>query len=177
MTKTIDLKPFCDPDSVCYALVTPWNSGGWTYATDGHVLVRIPTGDPDTSDDKRRPAIPQEWFATEREWKWTTWPKRRRCQECGGAGDRQTKCDHCSAASRKRCADCDGTGLITLDCRCRETGKEICGVKISDHYAWLIGRLPGVECHVNDAPYPDGERGFLILRFDGGEGVIVGLAK
>jgi hypothetical protein len=37
----IDLKPFCDKGSF-RGLEAPFTVGDWTYATDGHICIRVP---------------------------------------------------------------------------------------------------------------------------------------
>lgn len=58
-TKQIDLQPFCDTEDVRYALSTPWVKGGWRYATDGRICVRVTTDEADSptynEDGLKRP--------------------------------------------------------------------------------------------------------------------------
>jgi len=54
---TIDLKLFCDPnDPVRPWLGQPFSAGAWTYATDGHIAVRVPR----LEDVAENPAAPAE---------------------------------------------------------------------------------------------------------------------
>jgi hypothetical protein len=50
LSMAIDLRPFCgDEGSAAAYLMSPWSRGVFTYATNGHVLVRVP----------RRPDVPE----------------------------------------------------------------------------------------------------------------------
>lgn len=117
---TIDLKPFCaDAEHSGFGATTsPQTFGGYTWATDGRILVRVPAVGPDTvtpstvagkpgwmtADGKRFPdvaamplpsdadvATPSLWF--------TPWPERdlyRVGYLCGWCeNERKVYADHC----------------------------------------------------------------------------------
>ncbi len=41
MTKD-DLKPFCSPDPIRETMAESWTAGAFSYATSGHILIRVP---------------------------------------------------------------------------------------------------------------------------------------
>lgn len=54
----IDLELFCETDQdTRYAVQSPWNHRGYKYATDGRIIVRQPTTEPDASDGLMRPNV------------------------------------------------------------------------------------------------------------------------
>lgn len=172
----IDLQPFCGPDASRYALDKPWNKGGFTFATDGRVCVRLPTSEPDTVDDQRSPKIEDTLFEGTGDWQ--KWPKVKKCGKCeNGYAKRDCRecdglCKHtCSCGHEHDCGECDGEGEVETICDCRNESTRICGVLISNHYAWLIGRLPKVECRVSRTDQ------LLVFRFDGGVGVVMGMRE
>lgn len=56
MTKD-DLKPFClkgEAYGALEALLVPWTKDGFTYATNGHILIRVPAMDDVPADQTGR---------------------------------------------------------------------------------------------------------------------------
>lgn len=96
---TIDLQSFCAKDDVRSYLLQPFVIGGHTYATNGHIAVRAPGGEPDPEQrlpERVREAV-LKMFATE----YTDYeplPKiqpPKICQECAGTGEvRGDYCGH-----------------------------------------------------------------------------------
>lgn len=43
------LQPFCDPGAYRYLISVPFVVDGYRYATDGRIVVRVPTADPDST--------------------------------------------------------------------------------------------------------------------------------
>ena len=127
-----DLLPFCSTDPCRYSLSIPWNIEGFTYASDGKALIRVPAIaecergihdpyspviHPGTIPDADSPAwqditLPDGWQDTP--------PviidckacdgtgKIRDCPECGGAGE-TTRCE---CGNVKTCRECDGEGTL-----------------------------------------------------------------
>jgi hypothetical protein len=63
MTSPINLRSFCARKSDCrYYLHQPWSRGNYTYATDGHIAVRIPRRQ-DVLDNKDAPGA-ERFFKT-----------------------------------------------------------------------------------------------------------------
>lgn len=65
-----ELQAFCaGPDDIRYALHEPWSAGEWTYATNGHIAVRVPrlADVPEVSNAPNAAklfdaAVANEWF-------------------------------------------------------------------------------------------------------------------
>ena len=71
VTTMIDLKRFCSPAMGFYP--EPFAYGGWLYATDGRICVRVPTTEPDT-DEGVPTAVPDIFETTFREGPPSPWP-------------------------------------------------------------------------------------------------------
>lgn len=159
----IDLQPFCSTDPARPYLHQPFSRGEWTYATDGHVLVRVPRrpdidenakaphaervveGYPLLSDLIPLPAIP------------LLGPEYVECRTCQGRCT-QHDCPDCS----HDCKACDGKGEIEALVSVA-IGPAVFGVPLLR----LVAALPGVR--IPAAPVPGKPMRFL---FDGGEGLI-----
>lgn len=172
-------------------LGSPWNQGGWTYATDGRVILRFPTSEMDSPENEHRPNVgklfDEHWGAGDmRQWPYP--PIVDLCMNCGGT-DEITKtlpCKRCRGSKRMDChccgqeTDCDecddGTRQSTDKCPC--TGDAYvqlpidAGHAIARKYVRRISRLSGVE-------YRDGRLGDRILFTfgDGGQGMCMSLDK
>lgn len=185
MPTTIDLSKFCDPESSRYSIQKPWVKNGYTYATDGRVLVRVDTADePDTvaepgsglrfpkADDILPPLAASESD-------WLPWPKVEPCETCMASNkipciecDGHGECNLCRCKTPHECGNCDGTGSI--DC---ETCTDIGGfshrfgkAEIALKYAFAISALPDVKYLPQEKP-----DGVVRFRFDGGEGAVASL--
>ena len=168
-TTTINLQRFCDPDeNGRYALNEPWVVNGWRYATDGRVIVRVPAeGEQDSPlpDGKRRPKNPGEILRPVNG-EWLTWPNVSQCYHCEGTGT-----DDCPGCP---CGACSCLGEIECThCRAKGTFRTLFGkAELSQHYAYLISKLPGVMY----LPQTDPE-GVVRFKFDGGEGGVSPVRK
>lgn len=135
----IDLERFCakETEHPSYeALERPWNAGGWRYASNAMICVRVPTTEPDDENKLGRPkfkdaarlfAMKGFNFAACSE-PWPAPPYVRveddcpdcvgsgklgavRCSECGGEG--HVTCTECGRDHE--CDECDEKGWITPD--------------------------------------------------------------
>ena len=106
----MDLQKFCAKDSIKYAIANPFVRGGWRYATDGRVLVRVPA-----------PLIPSDGINREQQPDVDTVLRGvdfTKCTESmpplrsdSRGKDKEKKCN-C-----KMCPSCDGTGgCVCPDC-------------------------------------------------------------
>ncbi len=61
----IDLKPFCGDNDIRYYLNEPFSEGEFTYATNGHILIRVPRRDdvPEVSVDSMKNKIPKIYIS------------------------------------------------------------------------------------------------------------------
>ncbi len=106
-----DMQRFCvDKDDIRYYLCQPWSRGKYTYATNGHIMVRV----------KRLPGVAENEKAPDGEAlmpktllgkKWmrvpaATMPPDVACIWCNGSKrdsfDRRYKCDECGATGKQR---------------------------------------------------------------------------
>lgn len=114
---TIDLKPFCyTGTSIAYiSFQNPWTRDGFTYATDGRILLRLPAR-PDVPDNPHAPDInqfpfdhanldPSLWLPIP-----TPLPQPRSvtCKFCGGKG--LIVINRGGNNDGDTCPECDGGG-------------------------------------------------------------------
>lgn len=106
------LLAFCAEECTRYSIDAPWVADGWRYATNGTVIVRVPTTEPDTDDGQRRPDGGL-WFrdlpvCSE------PWPehggemKHPDCATCKGTGRTRCECPVCFNSHWRRCSVCGG---------------------------------------------------------------------
>lgn len=164
MTETaIDLQPFCAASGFHVAkLGRPFSRGDYTYATEGHILIRVPrranVGEIENSPEMER-IFPSPAAAEFRPINAVTLPALAKveCMKCEGRGT-EHDCPDCEC----ECEDCDGAGAINGD---RKTSLSIGGAIIGMRYARLLLALPALE-----VAKPNGA--VLEFRFDGGVGLV-----
>jgi len=152
----IDLNSFCDPGR--YKFARPWSEGVYTYAANGHILIRVPRDRliPVSAEAHRITdnAEVVEWFDLEPLYGWHALPvvtvARIECPSCHGVQG----CD---------CGYCDGDGSYPEDIEPVVVG----GVPFSSHVLEKLGVLPACEIGVNDMTSPSR------IRFKGGDGLIM----
>ena len=136
----MNIKQFCANEDSHYTLTRPWVRGGFRYARNAHVFIRVPT----TLKDTKKGSFPDPLFY---DWAWSgeddgfePWPPVsvvegwRACGECSGRGfaktppcedcdgDGTTECDECGA--ERDCPSCDGSGeQITSGEICQACGE------------------------------------------------------
>lgn len=162
-TTPIDLQAFCGLSESGYT--EPWIAGGFEYATDGLICVRVRTSKPDRGPSDGRPAPPAaDIFAAHFDGadvsvSWPAGPYEAECPDCLGLGFKRCKaCGH-----EDECTLCEGYG--------RYAPELPGGVKIRAKHADCIHYLPGVR-------YAKVSRGKpMPFRFDGGEGVVLTLRE
>lgn len=157
----IDLKSFCGTRTY---LSAPFSNGEFTYATNGHIMVRVPRL-PDVSDitikgnwEKPLNGIDAATFAP---FLHRPLPQMtdEECSKCGGTGN-EHDCPDCSC-------DCDG---------CGGSGKQAARVSTTVasgifnlRYIAMALALPAVEFMTSARD----EEGPLLFRFDGGVGAVM----
>ena len=164
--RTINLEIFCHPDRP--ELVRPFSIDTWTYATNGHVLVRVPRRD-DVAENETAPNVARMFPDDAPKARYKPAPKFEIPR--GLTARRNVSV---AAAPGKRTI----TGVQTVSaCATAATARErlpkLVTVKIgrasfnSKYVSWLQ-QLPNLE--LDRVP-----RGFkpMRFRFDGGEGLLM----
>lgn len=165
----MNLEQFCgDPDSR-HQISTPFRVGEFDYATDGRIMIRVPsTGDHRHRDDAPN-AFVEKYFSREcGEFSelpaFDVWKEEdlKPCSPCGGTGDGEFG----------ECQYCDGWGFGTGE---RETDKvELLGGFASDLYLSRIMNFPNIRI-AKCVPWPKEDGAVYHFAFDGGEGVLMGM--
>ena len=186
------LKKFVSQNDPREYMRSPFNRGEWTYATNGHIAVRVPKIDGiATLAEKHIPKL-ESLFQSAGGNDFIvlpTLPPPEKCQMCNGTGAAY-ECPYCDGKGEfehglhtYKCKECDGTGQVTsgyeayneMSCRhCMGTGvARYKPVKVgASHfdlsYLYLINGLPG-------AKFSPGARQLDMARFvfDGGEGILM----
>lgn len=169
----IDLTPFCSADKSRYSIHKPFVQGGCLCATDGYILVRVPSKEPDTIAGDPGLHLPNvhEKVPWKQRGAWRPWPRRNRvgaprhCPTCAGKGS--YICGKCKY--ERACPDCGGEGKLYDDVFQSINGRHV-GVRCDD----LIRTLP--KRQYRHVPNPNPEHPIL-FRFTGGEGLLMPLAK
>jgi len=192
---TIDLQPFCG--TFCNDdFDKPFGFGEYTYATNGHIVVRVPL----IAGTERKPPVKVAGikFYPENE-HLGSWikvpqydaPEKERCGSCKGSkraapchdcdGDGTVEMLHRSHWYEAQCKECDGEGLIPGgDKTCSSCDGS--GETYTDQYARQkienvtlavrlldkIKALPGAELY-----FPAQKSGMVNFRFDGGVGLVM----
>lgn len=164
MSGEADLTPFCSKDEGRSYLHTPFTRGGFTYATDGRVCVRVPRREgvvghekaPDASKVFPSP-LPQTTPL-----RIANLPEREMlpCGDCDDSGLAHS-CPDCTHV----CEKCGGSLEYEEHRTVRLRGKRFSAI-----YLRMVAALPGVEAAIMaEPPFPK-----LYFRFDGGDGVLMG---
>lgn len=187
-----DLLKFCSDRRE--NLTAPWSAGDHTYATNGHVIVRVPRL-PDVPENALAPKVaanedhamfpyaePATWFPLSD----IELPDAPKCHDCDGKG------------THPDCPECDGDGAITFSssqhdyevtCKscdgdpkphscdnCGGTGKDerrfvrvsVGGACFQRHYLAMLKALP--NCKIGPDVDPLKQAPFV---FDGGDGLLM----
>jgi hypothetical protein len=170
------LKTFCSTDVLRHAITEPFSAGGFTYATTGLILLRVPLlrDVPERPDAPKldeamdkfpKPDVSVEWFdfpiAPEKPAKEPTVI----CDDCSGSGE--VRCSHCD--NWTDCEECGGTGQI-------ESSETIQAVlvgnrKMNGDHLRLIATLPNPKAAINHGGGMDP----IAFKFDGGIGLVMPL--
>jgi len=164
----IDLKPFCGSLKKC--LMQPFSFGEHTYATNGHIIVRVPRrgGVPELTDD--RPTVEKlNWDGERGEAAEIPELPERIPEECGDAWeDEETGYRVCCEDKDDPCDIRAGEG-ICWKLQSIHVGPGIFNVE----YLRLIKGLPGYVFY----PVAWGEKEYSAnasyFTFDGGDGLLM----
>jgi hypothetical protein len=163
-----DLMKYClnDPCSAYQELSQPWSRGDYTFATEGHIMIRIPRL-PDVPEYIGKIDVgavwPKEMMAESCDIPDHTQPQFVNCPQCDGKGT----CIYEAGDPPETCDCCDGYKMIPLYSKI-----EINGVFFSDHLLSLIKDLPDIKIYpvkmTQSLTYPPS-----YFKFDGGDGLIM----
>jgi hypothetical protein len=175
-TMTVDLQLFCGANEILRSwMMEPFSIGEWTYATNGHIAVRV----------TRRPDVPENADATDPGQKIFAKTIGIECAHSIGLElppERQETCSKCDGDGEdgfiSECEDCDGRGYTSSD---DDLSVEVRGAPFAAHYMRMIFALPNVKISdpitfAFENPI-HGHGSMLAFSFDGGEGRLMGLKK
>lgn len=192
----IDLQPFCsDASAKRPHLEQPWSRDGFTYATDGRILLRVSREDYPAPENDKAPNTDVVGPYNHSELRyWIPVPelpepevractlcdgtgKTRKCRECSGFGSCECDCGH-----EHDCGYCDGTGRRNgedEECECCEAGKitttqtvNVGPALANSEYLRKIRTLPEVAIAL-----PVEEYAPIAFRFEGGVGYLMPMRK
>lgn len=156
----IDLMPFCDDDpSRC--LDAPFSWGEWTYATNGHIAVRVPRLTEIPERQKAPNDKAEKIFSNNAATTYEPLPKvdltPSQCKQCGGRG-RMHECPDCEC----ECTLCYGSGEA-------DQIVKIGHLLFAGEYIRRMQALPGIE--IGNLPNKADDP--LLFRFTSGEGLLM----
>jgi hypothetical protein len=165
----IDLQQFCSRDETRFYIMRPWRRGSWTYATDGHICVRVDA----IEGDEEQPKAPEAEgvFGKHSDPRFAPLrvrlpaPRRRKCEACGGLGFWK---DEPYTGLNMTCSLCDGEKTIEA-----RQSVSIAGVYFQSKYIAQIAALPEAEFPTN--PIVDSSLAGTPcpFRFAGGTGALM----
>ena len=177
---TMDLNQFCSRDESRPYLTKPFSRGDWTYATNGHICVRVPRIE-GVGEIKPVPGykvyetaegffrdIPSEGFKALPP---VNLPDNSDapCAECDGRGSAHD-CPSCQCP----CSDCDGTGHLPAG---HGISVGIGGAIYHGRYIAQLQALPGVTVSPPSKIIGISDYRAAFFRFDGGEGILMPLRR
>jgi hypothetical protein len=176
-------------------LKTAWAHKGWTYASNGHILLRVPA--PEHADTVATHGAANAGSMVDDAGKVSyiglpNTPEPTRCDECAGVGQYlQMKCPDCEGKGEfthgvydYECRRCEGDGLVRAaegeaggelqDCAAcdgigyfRGIGSLVGNATYDRAYLHMLAKLPGVRVCTNGPGKP------MHFTFDGGEGLLM----
>lgn len=160
LSAALDLKPFCGVDQCRPYLLQPFSVGNFTYATNGHIMVRVPrrADVPDKTkefnQDKPLEGHEKAIYAP-----LTGSLPVMEMEDCDCFDGYEHDCPDCECV----CEACDGDGKTYP-----HASTSIGGANFAARYVALLLTLPGIEVAAKHA-FPDP----LLFRFDGGIGALM----
>ena len=184
------LKKFVSQGDPREYMRSPFNRGEWTYATNGHIAVRVPKIDGVEALPKKHIPNLEGLFQSASGNDFIvlpTLPTPENCQMCNGTGVAY-ECEECDGdgefehgSHTYKCKECGGHGQVAysggIDTVCRHCGgagvtrykpMQVGGSHFDLFYLHLINGLP-------EAKFAPGARQLDMARFvfDGGEGILM----
>jgi hypothetical protein len=162
----IDLKQFCSTEESRPYLHNPFSRGEYTFATNGHVLVRVPRLEGIAEQEK--PAAEKTFSDSYRDGPRGSLiadislpeKKQTECETCDGRGT-EHDCPDCNC----RCDLCEGKGVIDVTTRLYV---QIGETYFDGKYISQLMKLPGMRFEAQPAPKRPAS-----FTFDGGDGVLM----
>ena len=112
MTATsLDLNAYCatsdEASGARFAIDRPFVAEGYEYATDLKIVIRVPSGEPNSpSSDRKRPDASKLRY-------WKDFPLQHSTTLNATIPERETqKCRECDGEDRYECPECDGEGEV-----------------------------------------------------------------
>lgn len=161
----INLQSFCGNDrEIRTHLRAPFELDGYVYATNGHLLVRVPAGGYPGNEPFQNGLHPKNVIdlvadALAAEGEYIAFPEMQepaKCSRCNGTGiDPDDDED-----GPEDCWDCAGSGY-------ERTIKKVGDTTFGAHYVWRLSQLPGATIK------PRGMKKAAAIKFDGGEALLM----
>lgn len=196
----IDLQQFCHVGPGRAKLSRPFHRGVHTFATNGHILVRVPHRAHETADFNEGVDVRLMEWKLVRAGKLSplpavSLPAPEKCGQCLGSG----RVRECSGCGGDGCADCDGCGeqpthagdLAGETCTICDGRKAVWGSRdlvylterlaIAPRYYVLLASLPAIEVDLSVdaiAAMPAGSDWLdaaLPFSFAGGDGLLMAM--
>lgn len=111
----IDLKQFCSVEPRRTTLLQPWSGGEYTYASNGHILVRVKRVDGVDTEQPKMTDMVESWLAKAPTEPMVPMPVVELpdiewvdCLSCEGNGVAHPDCQTCNCL----CEDCEGKGKL-----------------------------------------------------------------
>ena len=171
----IDLKPFCGDNDIRYYLNEPFSEGEFTYATNGHILIRVPRRDDakEVEADSMKNRLPKMFadnpFLLPVEIPDIPPMVEGDCDCCNGEGTHDYKCGN---APPYACGECNGTGKQMTELGDTQWPEiEVGNAAFAPKYLRLIKTLPGIQFSPNTRDHS------AAFKFDGGDGLLMPMRK
>jgi len=129
-----ELKRFCvDGDDIRYGLQQPWTRDGYTWASNGYLVVRVPAI-AEVPDNEKAPSIAKLFSETAPPGEWVAVPTVAAPELDGGDvcyGDGQHECD---CGHLHECGTCNGSGEV----RAKALAIAVGNSNFADRYLHMI---------------------------------------
>lgn len=164
----MDLQKYCSEDERRINIRTPFTRGEFTYATNGHILVRVPRQEdaPERDDAPHAERVYDPPAANAGEYLPISFPRlpkweceKDECPSCDGRGT-----DHDCPDCQCKCDDCSGNGEVVIE---PKDYVAIDGISFSLKYALMLAELSNLRIGVARPNEP------LAFQFDGGAGILM----
>jgi hypothetical protein len=150
----IDLKPFCAKDRE--EIQKPWSHGGYTWATNGHIIIRVPENK-DIPDNPKAPDGMKVWPKEPEEYFDIPAIPPVKYDPCQWCGEYEGVCEECYGEARFE----------------RREGIRIGPTLYSSIYLRMIENFPEIKFGPHIIKPGDRRPSAAIFKFKGGEGLLM----